>query len=206
MSLWLFFLGAMVVWPFVYHYEMRRLRTYRRAKMEEMLRKDTERRNEDLRRAIARKQWLDENKPKLYFNTVSGVTAVLRPADYTEAQRRTELARISEYWPSQTVLMPIRQTFVFVTKTGEETIQKGVDRGGNSVRRYKVAGLLASLHEIAYAGGAILEKKEDIFVPFVNESLMSFSGQAALIQDGFDKASVLTLIESQAPAELQSLY
>ncbi|MDP2641717.1 MAG: hypothetical protein Q8P21_00250, partial [bacterium] len=33
---------------------------------------------ENARRCEARKQWLAENKPKLRYNTVSGVTAVLR--------------------------------------------------------------------------------------------------------------------------------
>ena len=36
---------------------------------------------ENIRRAEARKQWLVENKPKLYYNTVNGVTAVLLAMD-----------------------------------------------------------------------------------------------------------------------------
>jgi hypothetical protein len=130
---------------------------------------------ENVRRCEARKQWLVENKPKLYYNTVSGVTAVLRPADYADTQKQTERSRRNGFWEKDNVLLPVRDTFVFVTKQGREMID--ANTGSDFVGRYKVAGWISQLDDIVEKSGAELVRAEDIFVPWVNETLVPYKQQ-----------------------------
>lgn len=158
---------------------------------------------ENARRAEARKQWLAENKPKLYYNTVSGVTAVLRPADYTDAQKQTERSRRNGFWDKDNVLLPVRDTFVFVTKQGREMID--ANTGSDYIGRYKVAGWISQLDDIVEKSGAELVRAEDIFVPWVNETLIPYKQQSETMHDCVHTGSHFYLVEAQAPAELQPL-
>lgn len=202
-----FLLGAMMVWPLVYHYEMRRLNNHQKIeanRRQEGWRKEREEREqEQARRAQLRKEWIAANKPKLYYNTVSGVTAVLRPADYDACQKDTKRSRRNGFWEKNNILLPARQTFVFVVKQGEELIR--ANTGSDHVRRYKIAGWLSQLDEIIEKGEVELERKEDIFVPWVNESLVPFEQQMNTLQDCFSSGSYFDLIEKQAPVELHPL-
>lgn len=158
---------------------------------------------ENARRAEARKQWLAENKPKLYYNTVNGVTAVLRPADYIAAQKKTERSRRDGFWDKDNVLLPVRDTFVFVTKQGRDMID--VNTCSASVGRYQVAGWVSQLDDIVEKSGTELVRAEDIFVPWVNETLILFKQQGETIHDCVQIELEYRLVEAQAPAELQPL-
>src|SRR6185295_8501405 len=59
--------------------------------------KDRQRVIENERRDNARRQWLAQHRPRLYFNTSNGITAVLRPSDYEENHRRTRNARLNGF-------------------------------------------------------------------------------------------------------------
>ena len=161
-------------------------------------RRQTEEKNQ--LKALQRRDWFAGNKPTLYFNTVSGVTAVLRPADYERAKRDTQNARTNELW-AHNVLKPARETFTFVTKSGGELIQANCDHA----RRYKVTGWLSDLHEICQAADCSLVRDEAIFVPWVNETLVSFQEQVRILMDCNGQASAVELIDKQAPSELQPL-
>lgn len=161
-------------------------------------RRQTEETNQ--RRALQRRDWFAGNKPTLYFNNVSGVTAVLRSADYERAKRDTQNARTNELW-EHSVLRPARETFTFITKSGGELIQANYDHA----RRYKVAGWLSDLHEICQAADCSLVRDETIFVPWVNETLVSFQDQSQILMDCHCRASAVELIDKQAPSELQPL-
>jgi hypothetical protein len=161
-------------------------------------RRQTEETNQ--RRTLQRRDWFGSNKPTLYFNTVSGVTAVLRPADHERAKRDTQNARTNELW-DHAVLKPARETFTFVTKSGGELIQTNC----NYARRYKVAGWLSDLYELCQATDCSLVRDETIFVPWVNETLVSFQEQGQILRDCHGQASSLELIDKQAPGEMQPL-
>ena len=158
---------------------------------------------ENSRRCEARKQWLAENKPKLYYNTVNGVTAVLRPTDYADVQKQTERSRRNGFWEKDNVLLPVRDTFVFVTKQGREMID--ANTGSDFVGHYKVAGYISKLDDIVEKSGAELVRAEDIFVPCVNETLVPFKQQSETMHDCVHTGSHYHLVEAQAPAELQPL-
>jgi|GEM_PF-6293833 len=148
-------------------------------------------------RALGRRKYFELNKPKLYFNTVSGITAVLRPSDWEAAKKETEKARTNELW-EHNVLRPQPATYTFVTKTGSELIQTNDSRA----RRYKVAGWLADLHEICQQTECSLLRDETIFVPWVNETILTFAEQGQAFHDCHGKASIAELINRQAPAKL----
>jgi hypothetical protein len=156
---------------------------------------------ENTRRAAARKEWLAANKPFLYFNTIEGITAVLRPADYETGRATTRRAITNGFWDDRSfMMMPVRETIVFVNKKGWE----GINERSGSVN-YKVAGWLSDLEDIENRGGVKLVEARDIFVPWVNQTHYSFAEQRELISDCFDKGSYYELVEKQAPREFQPL-
>lgn len=162
----------------------------------------TRNREENYRRTEARKQWLTANKPKLYYNTVSGITAVLRPADYAEAQRLTARSRRNGFWEKEGLLLPACNTFVFMTRQGRDLID--TNTGSDDIRRYYVIGWIAELDDVVKSGEVELIRADDIFVPWVNESLVNFKRQ----RDSFCNRSRpenwwFELVEGQAPANLQ---
>ena len=176
----------------------RRKREAEASKQAQERRRQTEETNQ--RRTLSRRQWLSDNKPKLYFNTVSGVTAVLRPVDYESAKRQTQNARTNELW-AHNVLKPVRETFTFVTKSGGELIESNY----HFARTYKVAGWLSDLCELCQATECSLVRDETIFVPWVNETLVSFQEQDQIFRSCHGQASAAELIDKQAPVELQYL-
>jgi len=160
------------------------------------------RQKENSQRAEARKQWLAKNTPRLYYNTVSGVTAVLRPADYAVAQKNTEHSRRDGFWKKDSVLLPAQETRVFVTKESREMIDANI--GSDYIGRYKVAGWISQLDDIVESGIELV-RAEDIFVPWVNETLLSFSEQAKMLNDCVHTGSRYHLVDMQAPRELQPI-
>jgi len=205
------FLIALILWVVPGHLDAkeRKRREEDDKRRWEQERAERERRQmENAQRAEARKQWLAENKPKLYYNSVCGVTAVLRPADYAAAQRETGRYRRNGFWEKDNVLLPVRDTFVFVTKQGREMID--TNTGSYFVSRYKVAGWISHLDDIVEKGGVELVRAEDVFVPWVNETLISFKQQAETLQNCSSfilrPGMYYEMIETQAPVELQPLY
>jgi len=153
---------------------------------------------ENLQRSEARKQWFVEHPPKLYYNTVSGITAVQLPSHYEASQKDTKAARLNGFWEAERVLRPYNETLIFVTKQGNETIQQNI---GDP--RYYTTGWVAQLHEVVEAGNVELIRAEEIFVPFVNQSLCSFEDQKrTALNRTMNACSHFHLIERQAPREM----
>ena len=197
------FLGLWGISVFWEAKERKRREQEQKQRLEQQQAEQEARKRENARRCEARKQWFAENKPKLYYHTVNGVTAVLRPADYLEAQKQTERSRRDGFWEKDNVLIPVRGTVVFVTKQGRETVK--ANTGTDFVGHYKVAGYISKLYEIVEKSGAELVRAEDIFVPWVNETLVTFNEQVEILHNCVHTGTHLHLIEAQAPDELQSL-
>lgn len=199
---------ALVLWFVLGHLdaEERKRQAEAEARLQEVYRtkaqyERSQRDAENRRRAEARKKWLTENKFKLYYNTVNGVTAVLRPADYASAQARTARARRNGTWEKDNVLLPQWETVVFATQQGRELID--ANTGSDYIRRYKVAGWPAELDDIVKQGKVELIRADDIFVPWVNETLVSFKQQERLLHDCVNYGKYCNLVEMQIPKELQ---
>ena len=128
---------------------------------------------------------------------------MLRPADYATIQRDTERSRRNGFWEKDNVLFPARDTFVFVTKQGKELIN--ANAGSDYIGRYKVAGWISQLDDIVERGGVELVRADDIFVPWLNETLMPFKQQAEILHDCVHTGSYYHLVEMQAPVELHQL-
>jgi len=204
---WLSIIIWMLLWPFGIKAERRALQKYREEKAtSERTKRDQVLENwkrENASRTESRKQWFAEHKPQLFYNTVSGVTVVLRPADYAAIQKETKRYRCDGFWESGSTLMPARETVVFVTKKGRELVDKSL--GSHASGNYMVAGFRSRLDDIMEEGGAELVHKDDIFVPWINEALMSFKEQRSAMNECHSSGSVQVLIWKQAPAEHQPI-
>jgi hypothetical protein len=157
---------------------------------------------ENKRREAAREQWLLEHRGKLglYYNTIAGVTAVLRPTDYRQVEARTNAARLDEEWDAASVLMPATNTCLFVTAPGKKIVE---GCAGTENARDLVAGMYSVLRALCDEYDVQLVHKADIFVPFVNETLVPFEEQYRGVVRG--RATSTFLLEAQAPEELQYL-
>ncbi len=125
----------------------------------------------------ARKRFFAETPKKVYFNTIAGVTAVLPPLIYDVTQEVTERARIDGRWNSPNVLMPHANTSLFVTEQGRTRVQESSKGTGH------IAGNLSDLRVAEKEYTITLEKKEDIFVPWISEGLLTFDAQAEQLND-----------------------
>lgn len=159
--------------------------------------------HENEARAQVRKEWFVANPPKLYFNTVAGITAIVRPADYVEAQAFTQKRRRDGFWERDNILCPWPQTFIFINKQGDELI-RAIRQRGEHVRMYKVAGWFSDLDDLVERHEIELVRADDLFIPWVNESLVSFAEQGNLFRDCYG-AGYAEFVLKQAPAELQPL-
>lgn len=153
-------------------------------------------------RARARKEWFAANPPVLFSNTVSGVMAIVRPIDYRATEEETKRRHRDGYWEREHILPPVYETFVFVNKQGRETIEaSGVSRAV----RYCIAGLFSDLDELVERYGVTLVHRDNLFVPWVNESVMPFVQQSQALHDCFGRNLYEELVMMQAPRELQPL-
>ncbi len=160
---------------------------------------DEKQKAENISRAIARKQWLAENPRRLYCKTLDGITAVLRPVDYENCQKLTATNRRNGFWEKENVLCLARPTVIFVTKQGKDLVV--ANTSSSPGLRCSVSGWLSDLDAIV-AQGVELVRMEDIFVPWVNETIIPFAEQAHLLSDGFDRGTYYELVERQAPPDL----
>lgn len=192
-----------ILWPVLKYREIRkekRIAMECRQRLERQNEVERQQRQENRSRAEARKKWFATNKPTLYYNTINGITAVLRPADYERMKRETKHARLDERW-NHTILKPSTHIFTFVTKSGGELIEAR----GSHIRHGRVAGWISRLHQLCEEHDCSLVKDETIFVPWVNETLVSFSEQERVFTRGGSDWLAAELIDQQAPPELRPL-
>ena len=175
------------------------------------LRAEKERRKQDKiilennRRREARRAWAAEHKLKLFVHTIDGITTVMTPDNYKKACEWTERVRLNGKWPHENLLCPTNQecpSYVFVTHQGNELIKENI---GASGMRYKVAGLMSNLHDLKKEWEVIPITAPNIFVPWLNETIMSFDEQRRFFPDGATRDMTDTLITKQFPKELRPL-
>ena len=106
-------------------------------------------------------EWNKANPPTLYYNTMHGVTAVVRKDAYEEAVRETATARIDGLWELENVLMIIKYTYLFTHKSADEYVP-------DCWR----AGRFSDFEELRKSGTVVLERKNDIFVPLVSDGVL----------------------------------
>jgi hypothetical protein len=156
---------------------------------------------ENFRREPLRTDWFANNGATIYFNTVSGVTAALSPKALEQTKRDTEYARMDELWLHR-VLRPTPETFIFVTKSGDELIRTNFE---GMLSRY-ISGRLSELHAMSEKRGCALVRDESIFVPLVNETLLSYGDQLAILRGCDRQRPEYQLIDMQAPKDLRPVY
>jgi len=188
---------APILWIFMVRSEAQKRKE--QVKQARIAREKKDRENE--RRTDLRKQWLAENRPKLYLNTISGITAVQLPADFEAAKEETRAAIYNGFWERDN-LRPYRETLLFVTKQGYELMAKsaGCDPahaiGG-------MTGWMSELDVIARAANIELVHAEEIFVPWVNETFLSFQEQRNILNArNVNACTQYHLVERQMPKEL----
>jgi hypothetical protein len=193
----LFFLVlAPIAAPFRWHFYRKEAREKeaRRELLEREARKHKAQRlvDENNRRESMRKWWFEGNSPTLYTHTMNGVTAVLAPADYDAAEEATRRAVRNQTWPDEEVFVPNKRTVLFVVKSGQELLEKA--------SRYP-GGWLTDLDDLVKECNVTLVKRNDIFVPFLNESRIRFHKQLAMTPKNLEEA----LLAQQAPAEMRPI-
>jgi hypothetical protein len=148
--------------------------------------------------ALKRKEWFQEHQPRLFYRTMGGITAVLRPADYERVVERTYVAYLNETWGHDYVLMPSLFTFIYANRPGLEHIAK------IGTQEY-LTGTAGEFFLLMDQAGVELILKDDIFVPFVNETLMNFAEQRSVISTRSNMDTLHELVTKQAPKELQPI-
>jgi len=152
---------------------------------------------ENERRYTLRNEWLQANKPRLYFNTIGGVTAVLLPEACARIRLETENARADELWDHK-IMKLSSETILFVTKSGRELMEAKLD---TAYAYSKVAGWFSVLQNICQACSCDLVRDETIFVPFINGAIVPLAKQMQIVENCHNKGSVLELIDKQCPPE-----
>ena len=155
-----------------------------------------------LRRKL-KKQWLAENPITLYYNTVNGITVVMTEAMYEANMITTKRHRRNAMW-DKNVLMPNTDAFLFVDANGFEMFK--CNSGTNTsdpIEHRHVSGWLTSLDDLVEFYKITLEQKPEIFVPFVNQSVLPFAHH--LYRRHGVESYELELVVGQAPKEMQPL-
>jgi hypothetical protein len=149
-----------------------------------------------------RLEWAKKNPPKLYFNRVDGIIAVMTPAAYQRCKDETSLAIIDEKWPDNGTLMPSHEVNLFVNKSGLELFNKNFGTRAAMENRY-LSGWASDYHGLLLKYGVVVEHKSDIFVPYVNESVAQFQDQR--YQAHYSHNYELNLIFTQMPEHLMTI-
>jgi hypothetical protein len=124
-------------------------------------------------RADARKQWAIENRPILYYNTVSGIMAVMTPSAYQACQESTNAHRRNALWTHESSSMPSKAACLFVNATGRRLFSQNHGTADPIENGY-VSGWFTDFDELERRYGIKLEHRPDIFVPYVNETILPF--------------------------------
>lgn len=129
-------------------------------------------------RVRRRERWIDDNRNTsvLRFNCVEGVYVILSPDAYYSCVQVTQDARVNGVWDHHNVLMPSPDSFIFSTVRAKERIRDRVGLRGV----LKVAGLASDI-QVLQRSGFCLKMSPDIFVPFINESVLTFAMQRKLM-------------------------
>lgn len=115
-------------------------------------------------------EWKKANPPVLYYNAMAGVTVVMSIHAYNRVEEQTARARVNGLWQPENVLMLPDETFVFIYASA-------LDRVPEEYR----SGWVADVEDLKKV--AQLERRVDIFVPFVSEAILSFQEQKERLLD-----------------------
>lgn len=160
-------------------------------------------RNANAKRKKLREAWLAENPITLYYNTVSGITVVMTQAMYEANMVATKRHRRNAMW-DKNVLVPNPEAFLFVDANGLEMFKRNAGTKTSDPIWYNyVSGWLTSLDDMVERYKITLEQKAEIFVPFVNQSVLPFADHQ------YRRRGVASyehaLVVKQAPEEMQPL-
>ena len=115
----------------------------------------------------------------------------------------TKRHRRNAMW-NKNVLMPNTDAFLFVDANGLEMFKRNAGTNTSDPIGYEyVSGWLTSLDDMVERYKITLEQKSEIFVPFVNQSVLPFA-QHQYRRSGV-RAYEYELVVKQAPEEMQSL-
>ena len=158
---------------------------------------------ENLRRVKLVDEWVAGSSIVLYCNTIDHITAVVRPADYERTLVETTEAISKGLWTLKKALMPVSPTFLFFEEEGWQLFVRnrsliGIEDGSQAWDR------TIDLKWWVEKCNITLVTKSDLFVPFVNESILPFEEHSHQELRQFN----MDLVRAQAPAEIQpvSLY
>ena len=125
---------------------------------------------ERIRRAEA---WKKQNQPTVYYKTENNITVAIRGSDYPAAVENTLRGKHDGWWPQDaSCLAPYPDSFLLV-RPG--TILYPPEPAEVS-QIYYISGVPSDLF-VGLAKHAKLEPMDQLFIPFLNESLMSFESQ-----------------------------
>jgi len=149
-----------------------------------------------------RMDWVESNKGiKLYFNTICGITVVLNEADRAYIMKMTSDARMNELWTSDSYILSEKSAILYA-KSGADMLQTNIPSA-----KCEFDGWFSNLHNLRNEYSCELVHDPRIFVPFVNEGILKFQEQLAIIN--IPKRQKLSLFDrllgSLAPAELQNI-
>ena len=176
--------------------ENRRERERKESQKQELKEKELRRTEINQQREQLRQAYFVEHPPKLYYNTLSGVTAVLSPQNHILALKETEYAILDGRWTDEQRLLPFPGTAVFATVSGMELVSMNTGRQAGVV-----SGYISKVHDLAERYSITLERDPRIFVPWVNEGVLPFKEHTSCCFSGLYEALYLV----QAPKEMRPI-
>jgi hypothetical protein len=202
----LIFVGCFLIAPLLarrlrredFEEEQRRIQESQKRLMQEY----AEQKRINAERKTLREEWLKNNPITLYYNTVSGITVVMTPAMYNANLVSTKWHRRNAMW-DKNVLMPYPEAFLFVDANGRDLFISNSGSATTDLIKYNyVNGWLTDLDELVERYGITLEQKPEIFVPYVNTSVLPFH------EHKFDRNFghyEYGLVINQTPPEMQPI-
>lgn len=134
---------------------------------------EVERQKVNGERAKFREAWIKEHSLTLFYHTMSGITVVMTPAQYEACQMSTKWHRRNVLWEND-ILMPDPHACLFIDAKGFDLFVRNHGGTHDPIEHSYVSGWLTALDELVDRYGITLEQKPEIFVPFVNESVLPF--------------------------------
>lgn len=125
---------------------------------QELLRKQREAEEKKAREERIRK-WKEENPPVIYFNTINGVTVAVRKDQHDRAVEKRDKDVRNGLAQKRKILPPIYYSFLFYHASAK-----------NAPELFKT-GWLSDFDDLKKV--ARVERRSDIFVPFVSEGLVT---------------------------------
>lgn len=182
--------------------EKARLREKARQEDQSRIARDAE---NDKRRPL-REEWLKKNPVIMYFKMIKGIKVVVRPEDYIRAQEQTTMMRLDKKWPNSHVLIPIRQSFVFVNSPGLDLLKANVGSLRKETYTERMNGWLSDLEKLVQSGMITLEERADLFVPWVDTNLLTIFQQTDMIDKACHPVELFTkMVLPRVPEHLRPL-